>query len=538
VSTRNESEQDKARGLTRRELLKAGALTGVGASLLGSGFFAAGCGSSGGAASSASPSGSAAAVVKTGGVMTLATDQLFPKDNLDPATNTTDGVDVLQGMLREGLVAVTDTFQPIPRLAEKWDVSDDLTEYTFHLRPNVKWHDGTAFTAKDVEFSLQRILDSKVGNSLLDRISQSLHTDGIKVIDDLTLKLELTQPDSMILLPLSGQQAYLTKADSKDFDAGIGTGPFVLKSWDPGRSYEVTKNAAYWASGEPYLDGVRGIQIPEASTKLQGVATGSSDVTQVSFDQLSVVQANKNLKINAFEKGIAYNVVCDTTSKPFSDERVREALKRSLDRQAVVNIAFAGQGFVSPDAWLATGDPWMTPELIERTKMDRAKAQQLMTDAGYPDGIDLTLKVPGDPLHANFGLAVAQALKGSPFRVTSKQVPADTYWDTVWMKDPFCVDDWNRRHPMYTMSLTVKSGVPWNESHWSSPEMDAQLAKSLTVSGKDLDSLTSQACLTMSEGSGEIVPAYLNRLWASRVGTVVVPANTSLLDFRKMGFTA
>jgi peptide/nickel transport system substrate-binding protein len=533
MKTRDVGDGSGGRGLTRRELVKSGALFGLGAGLVGSGFIGAGCGG-GSTAAVSSPS---AAAVKPGGVMTIATDQLFPKDSLDPATNSTDGIDVLQGLIREGLVIVTPTFGVEPRLAESWDTSEDLTEYTFHLRPGVKWHDGTPLTAKDAEFTLQRILDSKVGNSLYDRVAQSLDPDGIQVIDDLTLKLKLKQPDSLFLLPLAGQTAYLTKADDTDFDSGLGTGPFTLKSWDPGRSYEVTKNAAYWADGEPYLDGVRGLQVAEASTKLQGVVTGSSDVTQVAFDQLAVVKANAKLQINPFEKAIAYNCVCDCTSKPFDDERVREALKRSLDREKVISIGFAGEGFAAPDAWVAMGDPYMTPELIERTKMDREEAQRLMTEAGYPDGLDLTLKVPGDALHANFGLGVAEGLKGSPFRVTTKQVPADTYWDTVWLKDPFCVDDWNRRQPLYTMSYNVKTGVPWNESHWSSPEMDEILKTSLTVTGDELDKQTSEACMIMSKGSGEIVPAYLNRLWVSRQGTVVKPVPTSLLDFRTMGFT-
>ena len=535
MKSRDAGDGASGRGLTRRELVKSGALFGLGAGLIGGGFVGAGCGSGGSTAASSSPS---AASIKPGGVMTIATDQLFPKDSLDPATNSTDGIDVLQGLIREGLVVVTPTFGVEPRLAESWDTSEDLTEYTFHLRPGVKWHDGTPLTAKDAEFTLQRILDSKVGNSLYDRVAQSLDPDGIQVIDDLTLKLKLKQPDSLFLLPLAGQTAYVTKADATDFDSGMGTGPFVLKTWDPGRSFEVTKNASYWTDGQPYLDGVRGLQVAEASTKLQGVATGSSDVTQVSFDQIAVVKANAALQIDPFEKAIAYNCICDCTSKPFDDERVREALKRSLDREKVINIGFAGEGFAAPDAWVAMGDPYMTPELIERTKMDREEAQRLMTEAGYPDGLDLTLKVPGDALHANFGLGVAEGLKGSPFRVTTKQVPSDTYWDTVWLKDPFCVSDWNRRQPLYTMSYNVKTGVPWNESHWSSPEMDEILETSLTVSGDELTKQTSEACMIMSKGSGEIVPAYLNRLWVSRQGTVVKPVPTSLLDFRTMGFTA
>jgi peptide/nickel transport system substrate-binding protein len=534
----HDSDGAPRNGMTRRDLLKAGAVVGLGAGVVGGGFLGAGCGGgdeSGGG--DASPSASAAAgSVKPGGIMTLATDQLYPNQVLDTLKNTEDGIDALQGMLREGLVTYDFNFVTQPRLAERWETNEELTEYTFYMRPNVTWHDGSPFSARDAAWSLERILDPAEGSLLNDRLLQSI--DKVVVVDDMTLKLELKRPDSLLMMPLSNQQAYLTKENDADYEAGIGTGPFKLKSFNPGQSYEVEKYAGYWEKGAPILDGVRGLQIPEPSTKLQAVASGDSDVTQIAFDQLSVVKANPDLQINPYEKGIAYNVVCQLDAEPWKKPGVVEALKRSLDRKKVIEVAFAGQGFASPDAWVAMGDPFMTPELEERTKVDLAKAQELMAAAGYPDGIDLELKVPGDALHANFGLGIVAGLEGSPFRVTSKQVPSDTYWDTTWNKDPFCVDDWNRRHPVETMVLNVSSTAPYNESRFYSPEMDELLEAALAASGDAQTEATSVACLYMSENSGEIVPAYLNRLWTSKVGTLIVPWTFSMLDFRKCGFLA
>ena len=102
---------------------------------------------------------------------------------------------------------------------------------------------------------------------------------------------------------------------------------------------------------------MRGIQIPEASTKLQSVASGTSSVTQIAFDQLPVVKANPNLQITPYEKGIAYNVVWTAPQKPFNDPRVRQAIKLSLDRKVVIDVAYAGQAFASPDAWVAMERP-------------------------------------------------------------------------------------------------------------------------------------------------------------------------------------
>jgi peptide/nickel transport system substrate-binding protein len=542
-----EDEGGVRRGLTRREMLQAGAVAGLGAGLLGTSLGAAACGSGGTAApSSPSASGSAGAL-KPGGIFTLATDQLFPKDNLNPLTNTTDGVDALEGILREGLVTYDFTFTPQPRLAESWEVNTEATEYTFHLRPNVTWHDGTPFTAKDAAWSLERVMSPDGGSGMMDRLTASIEKNGVIVVDDATLKLKLKRPDSLLLLALSNQQCYFTKADSTtaDFEKGVGTGPFKLKSWNPGQSYEVEKYAGYWMQGAPILDGVRGIQIPEASTKLQSVASGTASATQVSFDQLAVVNANTNLQITPYEKGITYNVVCDTTVKPFSDPRVRQAIKLSLDRKTVIDVAYAGQAFASPDAWVAMGDPFMDDSLTTMaTTMDRAKAAQLMSDAGYPNGVDLTLKAPGDPLHANFSLAVVAGLKGSPFRVTAKQIPAATYWDTVWMKDPFCVDDWNRRHPVECAALNCYSNAPWNESKWKDPQMDALLSKAYATQGDALAQATTEVCQYMaaggdgSGGSGELIPAYLNRLWTAQKSTKVVPWTFSMLDTRYCGFYA
>ncbi len=540
MKSRGEAEGPLGVRLTRRQLLQAGAVVGLGAGLASSGLLAA-CGSSG-SGTGAAPTASSRAI-KRGGVFTFATDQLFPKDGLDPLKNIDDGQDALEGMLREGLVSYDFKFQPVPRLAQTWDVNPELTEYTFHLRPNVTWHDGTPFTAKDAAWSIERIMSPEGGSGMMQRLDSSIDKNGVVVVDDLTLKLKLKRPDSLLLLALSNQQCYLVKANSKeaDYAKGIGTGPFKLKFYNEGQSFEVDKNPAYWMTGYPIVDTVRGIQDPEESTKLQSVASGAASVTQVSFDQLAVVKANSKLQVNPYEKGITYCVVCDCTTKPFSDPRVRQALKLSIDRDNVINIAYGGQGFASPDAWVAMDDPFMNDTLIATTKMDRAKATQLMTEAGYASGIDLNLKAPGDALHANFSLAFAAATKGSPFRITVKQIPADTYWDTVWMKDPFCVDDWNRRHPVETMALNCQSSAPWNESKWKSAKMDALLTKAYASTGDALTAATTECCEWMASGdggSGEMIPAYLNRLWTSRVGTRVVPWTFSMLDFRQCGFYA
>lgn len=523
-------------GLTRRDFAKAGAVVGIGAGLLGTGFLS-GCGA-GGTSTSTSPSATSIAAVKRGGVLQVATDRLIQGDNLNVLTNLHDGVDMLQGMIREGLVTYDFSFNIIPRLAASWDVAPDFSEYTFHLRPNVMWHDGKPFTARDAAWSIERILDSSNGSTMFVRLTTFLDSSGVKVVDDLTLKLKLKRPDSLLLVALSNQQCYLTQAGTKDFEAGIGTGPFRLKSWVPGSSFEVEKNRSYWQSGEPFLDGVRGIGIAEMSTLVQSVASGDSSVGEMSNQALPAVKQNPAVKITQAEKMIYYNAVMDVTAKPFDDPRLREAMKRSLDRETLMRVSYASPdlAFAAPDAPVAVGDPCMDARLETRLKMDRKAAQRLMTEAGYPNGIEVEFPMSSDEIHASFGLGFAAALEGSMFRIKLRQISDATYWDTVYRKTSFFQGDCNRRHPVEGMDMIFRSGSPFNECKWSSPEMDALLNKAHASSGEELVSSARDALLLASKNSGEIIPAYRNRLWLSKVGVQVIPSTYSMLDFRKSGF--
>ena len=512
MKSENDNGGIEERGITRRQLLQAGALVGVGAGLFGGVLTACGGASGSAASSAASP---AAGTVKAGGVMTIAHDSMSPTDNLKMSTNMLDPIDMLQGMLREGLVTYDTNWKIIPRLASSYEANADFTEYTFHMRPNVKFHDGTPFTAKDAAWTYLRILDPKEGSDLYGRVSKSLDASGVQVVDDMTLKLKLKHSDSLLPLTLASQLAYIVKENTTDYDAGIGTGPFTLKSFTPGTSYEVAKNPSYWASGQPYLDGVRVIFIPEASTKLQSVATGSADLTPATFDQIAVIKANPALVVTQRHNALNMTAIMDCRKKPFTDSRVREAMKRSIDREMVKRIAFADFGALGPDVDFTTEDPWMTPELTARLAMDRAKAQELMTAAGYPNGVDLVFKVPGDSgWFSNYGLAIAAALKGSPFRVKSLRTPAATYWDQVWLKDEFCLGFWNARHPIETMALQVGSTSDWNESHWIDPHMDELIAKAQASGGAELDAATSAASLYIVRGQRQCHP----RLYSPPVG--------------------
>lgn len=516
--------------LTRRQLLKASTALGIGLGLGGAGLLGAGCGGST-PASSASPS--AAGVVKRGGIMQMATDQLFPKDSLETSKLLNDGQFEFSYMIKENLVSFTEDYTIVPKLAESWEASADVKQFTFHLRPNVKFHDGKPFGADDVAWNLEQILDPKQGNPVQARLAESLSPSGIKIVDDLTIKLELKRPDSMLLFVLARANCIISRANETEWEKMIGTGPFMYKSFVAGESFETVKNPDYWDPELPYLDGVRAIQIAEASTILQSVAAGPSHVAPITSVSLPAVKANSALQLQAFKGAHLITAVMDMTAKPFTDGRVIEAMKRALDRDKLMSIAYADQSVMAPDTQIRVTDPFFTDSLVPRIDMDRDAATKLMTEAGYPDGIDLDFKVLNSPLYTPFGLGLAAALEGSPFRINVIQAPADTYWDVVWMKDPFYMSEWSISDPINLMLVMEYSSSPQNEARWKDPKMDELLTAALAVQGEEQVQAITAAGTYMSENCGMLIPAYADRLYISKKGTQMAWLHNGLIDFNK-----
>ena len=309
--------------------------------------------------------------IKAGGTMQIATDQMFSGDSLDPVKSINDGQGIAHGLIRETLTQYDKNQLPLPLLAT-WSANSRFTEYTLHLRRGVTFHSGKPFTAADAAASIKRVLDPKLGSGLVGRFAPSLAPSGVIVVDPSTLKLKLRRSDSLLMGPLA--RVLICPADTTNFEDGDGTGPFKLDSWVAGVSCKVSKNPNYWQSGLPYLDGVNLIQISEASTKTESVLSGASDLTEIDYLSVPLIKGKSNVQQILGREFHMVNLVVDETKKPFSDNRVREALKRSIDRQKLIKIAYAGYGTPTADTVVPSDDPQYPRSLDARTKQDLAKA--------------------------------------------------------------------------------------------------------------------------------------------------------------------
>src|SRR5262249_14611904 len=148
------------------------------------------------------------------------------------------------------------------------------------IRQGVTFHDGTPLTAKDVAWTLSRVIDKNVASPMYSRLEGRLAPDGIKVIDDHTLAITLRQPDSGFVVALGQRYPLIVKDVTSKFtlDTALGTGPFKIKALTPGQSWQLERNPSYWQQGLPHINELRGVVISEQTTKLQSVLAGNSQL--------------------------------------------------------------------------------------------------------------------------------------------------------------------------------------------------------------------------------------------------------------------
>ena len=338
---------------------------------------------------------------------------LEPQD-LDPQITTGLPEHYIQSSLFEGLVSKDpQTLEPVPAVAESWEISDDLTRYVFHIRKNMHWSNGEPITARDVVYSWKRLLMPKLASEyayMLEAVvnarafNKGEFTDfssvGVKALDDYTLEVTLNRPTPYFLQMLDHNSTYLVpqktiESFGKIDDRGtkwtrpeniVSNGPFKLQEWTPNKVIVVERNPAYWDARAVKLDEVHYYTVDNKQTEERMFRTGQIDMTldgQILTDKIEIYQKEQPDHIRLTPFLGTYYYLFNTTRPPFDNVLVRRAFSMAIDRESITKNVVKG-GRTPATAFTAPGIDGYTPRA--NVHFDPIMAKQLLAEAGYPDG--------------------------------------------------------------------------------------------------------------------------------------------------------
>jgi peptide/nickel transport system substrate-binding protein len=296
----------------------------------------------------------------------------------------------------EGLVKASEDCKSIvPSLASDWTISEDALVYTFNLRPDIMFSDGTAVTGADWEWSLIRARDAETsGYRFAAEPIESVESDGKTVV--VTLK----EPSASFLGNLCmfnltlGSKAHWDAVGEQTYaQQPLGTGPYMLEEWNKEENILLVKNPYYWRDGVPFTEELNYKVVGDDNTRSLQLQSGDIDIMMdVPFSMVSQIETSQNVKIHTFPSTQIRYFILNTTQAPLDNQKVRQAIGMAIDKQELADIVTSGFGKPAESLLSDTQIQWFFDDL-EYSEYDVEAAKALLAEAGYPDGVEFTISV-------------------------------------------------------------------------------------------------------------------------------------------------
>ncbi len=420
---------------------------------------------------------------KRGGTMTIATR--VPRVDHPARLSWIEGVNQFRQVCEYLTYTDYDNITH-PWLLEKWEADAEVKTWTLHIRKGIKFNNGQELTADDVIFNFQQWLDKDVGSSMLGLLSY-LKPTGIEKVDDYTVRLHLDSPQIAVPEHLFHYPAMIVP---RTFEGDItkqpiGTGPFLLEEFRETERAVFRRREDYWLMADdgkpyPYLDRLVYLDLGQDDAA-RIAAMQSGQVDNIFNPSAEIWQAVKDLptvKVYSTATAQTFVIRMRVDKEPWNDNRVRLALKKCIDRQKMLELAWFGEGVLGHDAHVAPIHPEYCPKDIPA--YDPEGAKKLLAEAGYPNGLSVELSTQ----QARAEPAMAQSLRESAaaggFDIKLNILPSAQYWD-IWTEVPLGITIWAHR-PLGTMVLALAytaddtgKPVPWNETYWVDEEFTTLL---------------------------------------------------------------
>ena len=356
------------------------------------------------------------------------------------------------------------------RLAESLQPNADGTQWRLNVRRGVRFSDGSPLTAADVMWSLERMLDADKPSSgdlsMIDLAATKVDGEHAVVV---TMKEPLADFGSV----LAGWYVYVVKDGSTDFDSTtlpVGTGPFVLESWSPGDRTRLVRNETYW-DGPGYLDAVEILQIAATEPRLNTFLSREADVVyELAPAQSNALREQPDVYLVTPPSGVMSAFQMRVDMAPFDDPRVREAMRLSVDRQAIVDSVFYGFAEQGNDLY-GKGAPFYNSGLPQRS-CDPQRARELLREAGHQN-LTVTLHTADvSPGQLESATLFAEQAKQSGITVELQTEPGDIYFSQISGNRPLTQSGWWNYSLDYFYGQALTSDAPDNGTGWRRPDWD------------------------------------------------------------------
>ena len=440
-----------------------------------------------------------AAPAAAGAGKTITVAQYADAVSLDPQDTNDNASYGPEKLMFEGLVGFNEKMEMQAMLAEKWTATPDAMTFTFSLRKNVKFHDGTPFNAAAVKYNFDRMTNP---DNKLKRYGLYSVIAKTEAVDDYTVKFTMAKPFGAMLAtfahPAGGivsPAAAKQGADAPAFGKKpVGTGPYKFTEWIPSDHLTVERFADYWNPAQgAKVDKFIIKPVVEAGTRLNMLQAGDAQfINTVPYAQAKLLAGNKDVSVAENEAIYTYWVAMNTTKEPFKDKRVRQALNYAIDKQAIIDAVLGGYGKLidsplAPRVWGYKG--------VKTYNYDVAKAKALLKEAGVT-GVKTTLWASENTESKAVAVAIQGQLKEVGVEVEIVTMEAATLTAERFKKaeenksmmnyagwSPSTGDaDWGLR------PLLAKESIPpasFNLAFWDNADFNAQIAAGLATSDEE-----------------------------------------------------
>jgi len=315
-------------------------------------------------------------------------------ETLDPHLTGTRNTQIATEAIHSGLVKRAEDNTIAPDLATEWTISDDQLTWTFVLREDAMFSDGTPVTAEAVKFSIERILDPEVNSRYQAQLSAIERVD---VVDDHTVNIVTSAPFAPLLGQLAdpGPRIINPAAASgavEDYGRNpVGSGPYMLDSWTPGQSVELVPNSHYYGD-PPKNAGISLRFASEGGARTAAIESGQVDlVTNLPPESIDRISSRDDLDVLVADSSFLIFFVLDHGKPPFDDVRVRQAANLAVDRETIIETVLGGLGSVANSP---VGVGVFNRAEFDPYPYDPERAKALLAEAGYPDGCPITMWAP------------------------------------------------------------------------------------------------------------------------------------------------